>query len=160
MTYQLQPTAVRAGHWRLSIAFIALIAVSVVGAGFASRRPEAPPAVKATSSSSAQILALSLPDSVACHEVAPPDCVVAARAAVALLAPDGGRITAAEVWRSLLCNSTFECPPTLLTPESTPLGSVVLTFDSGPAAWINVVSKPQVAPVSSDAVLAWLVRWR
>jgi hypothetical protein len=161
MTYEVQPTSVRAGHWRLSIAFVALVAVSVVALGVWSR-PAVTQAARVAALKGPPILALALPASFDCHGIAGPDCAAAARAAVALVASEGERVARAEVWSSLLCNSTFECPPTLLTPESTPIGSVVLTFDSGPAAWINVVSKPELlfGGTSGDALLAWLVRWR
>ena len=70
-------------------------------------------------------------------------------------------VSGATVSRSLVCSSLPDCPPQLLTRDSTPLASVIVRFaDAGPEAWINVVEHDS-APGGSAVkpARAWIVRW-
>ena len=61
------------------------------------------------------------------------------RAALRVLPADLPDVRDAGVWRSLVCNDTFDCPPAYLR-DSPPAGSVILRFvDRSPGAAVNVV---------------------
>lgn len=151
----------RAGRWQLAIAAVALIAITIVGVGAVMRAPAAPQ-VKALSVDGPALLGQTLPSRLDCHHLPRDPCEAATRAALTLVAPDQIPVTSAEAWQSLLCNSTFDCSPRYLTPDATPLGSVILTFSTGPAAWVNVVTRPEpgAGEAAVPAPVAWVVRWR
>jgi hypothetical protein len=165
MGFEVQPVTVRAGHWRLAIAMVFLMAASTVAFAVMSR----PPVRLAQKALSADVTALlsrtppPLPAQLDCHDLPRGACVSATRAALGLFTKGDGPVTAAGAWKSLLCSNTFDCSPSVLTPDATPLGSVILTFGTGPSAWVNVVSRPAPTPGNGSAgpqALAWVVRWR
>jgi hypothetical protein len=93
-----------------------------------------------------------------CHDVAVATCHGAVNAAVGALPADLPRIASADVWTSLVCGDTLDCPPARLR-DARPVASVALAFaDEGPAAWVNVVARRDGG--SADRLSAWLVRWR
>ena len=80
-----------------------------------------------------------LPTEIECNDVAADECRRLVRAALRVLPEDLPVIRAADVWASLVCNDTFDCPPTHLR-DSEALGSVIVSFvDGSPGAAINVV---------------------
>ena len=84
-------------------------------------------------------VARSLPERIACHDVDRGECERVVRAALRVLPADLPDVAAAAVWRSLVCNDTFDCPPAYLR-DSDPIGSVIVRFaDDSPAVSVNVV---------------------
>jgi hypothetical protein len=160
MAFEVQPTTVRAGHWRLAIILVGLAAVATVAFAIVTK-PSPPLLVKALSVDSATLLAQALPSQLDCHDLPRVDCETATRAALTLFSPADGPVSGAGAWKSLLCSNSIECSPRHLTPDSSPLGSVILTFGTGPAAWVNVVVRPQVTAAGSieETPIAWLARW-
>jgi len=158
MAFEVRPTAVRGGHPRAGIALAAAIGLVVVVGALVTRQPV--PARPSTLTE-ADIAALRLPARLDCHDLARRDCEVATRAALALFAPADGEVTSAGAWKSLLCSNTLDCPPSRLTADATPVGSVIVTFATGPAAWINVMAYPSTSGnAPGTAADAWVVRWQ
>jgi hypothetical protein len=82
--------------------------------------------------------AIVLPLWVTCHDLAAERCRSLAAAAVAGI--DDPALTApssVEVWGSILCGSTFDCPPTHLDGHHS-AGSVVVAFPGTVTLWVNV----------------------
>jgi hypothetical protein len=102
-------------------------------AGPASARPFIPRIVTAS-------VARRMPDVVTCNgDVDGRACERLVRAALRVVPADLPDVTGASVWRSLVCNDTFDCPPAYLR-DSVAMGSVILEFaDDGPRAAVNVV---------------------
>jgi hypothetical protein len=160
MAFEVQPTTVRAGHWRLSIVLVVLAVVAIVVHAVATKTSP-PLLVKALSVDGATLMAQALPSKLDCHDLPRRDCETATRAALTLFSPADGSVSSAGAWKSLLCSNSIECSPRHLTPDSSPLGSVILTFGTGPAAWVNVVVRPQATAAGSieQTPIAWLARW-
>jgi hypothetical protein len=158
MAFEVPPTAVRSGHPRRWIGLAALVGLVVV-VGAVLTRPPVP--TRTSSLDPAVITALHLPAQLDCHDLDRSSCEAATRAAIGLFAPSDGAVTAAGAWKSLLCSNTLDCPPTRLTADAEPLGSVIVTFAAGPAAWINVMAHPASIAGGPETVAdAWVVRWR
>src|SRR4051812_15384680 len=119
MEFEVQPTQLKAGHWRLSIVLVALGLVAVVGVALATRTL-APPQVHALSVSGAALLARALPSQLDCHDLPRGDCELATQAALTLFSAADGPVRSAGAWKSLLCSNSIECSPSHLTPDSTP----------------------------------------
>ena len=83
-------------------------------------------------------IARPLPTAIECNDVAPADCHRIVRAALRILPDELPDVRGADVWRSLVCGDTFDCPPDFLR-DSDPMGSVILAFDDGPRVAVNVV---------------------
>ena len=84
-------------------------------------------------------VARALPGQLRCHDVGPRSCERLVRAALRVLPADLPAVDGAGVWRSLVCNSTFDCPPAYLQ-DSPAAGSVILAFaDGSPSLAVNVV---------------------
>lgn len=100
-----------------------------------------------------------LPRALTCTALDKGTCASIAEAAIRIVPADWPRISRASVWRSLLCDSTLDCPPALLR-SVVPLGSVVLDLvDHGPPIWINVVGWRTLTESSAGLQLqAWIVR--
>jgi hypothetical protein len=150
MAFEVRPTAVRSGHPWLGVALAAAIGLAVT-VGAVVTKPATP--ARPTTLGPDAIAALHLPAALDCHDLGRSACEAATRAAIRLVAMPDDRVTAAAAWTSLLCSNTLDCPPTRLTADATPVGSVIVTFATGPAAWINVMAHP-------STVDAWVVRWR
>lgn len=63
-------------------------------------------------------------------------------------------------WRSLLCDSTLDCPARLLDGRR-PVGSAVVALRSGDTVWVNVMARAADASPTGDrsGLTAWVVRW-
>jgi hypothetical protein len=158
MAFEVRPTAVRSGHPLAGIAVAVLIGLVVV-VGAVLTRPPVP--ARPASLDPRVIAALHLPARLDCHDLGRTDCEAATRAALGLFGPSDGAVTAAGAWKSLLCSNTLDCPPTRLTADATPMGSVIVTFADGPAAWINVMAHPTTTGAGPGTIAeAWVVRWR
>lgn len=182
MAFEVQPTGLRPRHPRLGIAAAVLIGAVLIGLGLATRPfpgPELdPPAFPSGSPAVARPVALAsppldshtdaqpgslrpLPTTLDCRDVTREICTKAASAALSILQDDLPAVSGVTVWRSLVCSDLPDCPPQLLTRDTVPLGSVIVSFaDVGPEAWINVVER-QAAPDGSatEPAKAWIVRW-
>jgi hypothetical protein len=101
-----------------------------------------------------------LPLWVTCHDLAADRCRSLAAAAVAGIDDPG--LTApssVDVWGSILCGSTFDCPPIHLDGRH-PAGSVVVAFPGSVTLWVNVTEDnrglgggPGVRPLE-----VWVIR--
>jgi hypothetical protein len=182
MGFEVRPTGLRPQHPRLGIAAAVLIGAILVGVGVAARSAPATAPARAEPSSRGRVAASPvavhqspaavgatlpagsprpLPATLECRDVTRLVCTKAATAAMAILPADLPAISGATVWHSLLCSVLPDCPPQLLTRESVPLGSVIVTFaDAGPEAWINVVEH-EGGPdgLAIRPARAWIVRW-
>jgi hypothetical protein len=84
-------------------------------------------------------VARDVPEQLRCHDVGSRSCERLVRAALRVLPADLPDVDGAAVWRSLVCNSTFDCPPGYLQ-DSPAAGSVILAFaDGSPSVAVNVV---------------------
>jgi hypothetical protein len=84
-------------------------------------------------------VARGLPERLRCHDVVRRSCERLVRAALRVLPADLPDVDRAAVWQSLVCNSTFDCPPAYLR-DSPAAGSVILAFEDGsPSVAVNVV---------------------
>jgi hypothetical protein len=110
----------------------------------------------ATSSPAPTILARTgPPPRVICHDVADQRCQSIARAA--LTASEDPTLpwpTQVEVWASLLCGSTFDCPPGRITAHQTE-GSAIVTAGSV-GLWVNVVGLTTRS--GATTLDAWVIR--
>ena len=80
-----------------------------------------------------------MPEQLRCHDVGARPCERLVRAALRVLPADLPDVERAAVWRSLVCNSTFDCPPAYLQ-DSPAAGSVILAFvDDSPSVAVNIV---------------------
>jgi hypothetical protein len=88
------------------------------------------------------------------------DCSAAVDAARDAVSDVPYRIVSMRTWPTLICGDDLDCPLPVLR-RTTPLGSVVVTFEDRGIAWINVFrqqSSPQ-AIESHEIILARVVRW-
>jgi len=121
---------------------------AAVGAAAGAERDTAPAASRAGQPAAAIVprepalfplnIARPLPTAIECNDVAPADCHRIVRAALRILPDELPDVRGADVWRSLVCGDTFDCPPDFLR-DSDPMGSVILAFDGGPGVAVNVV---------------------
>jgi len=163
VVFEVAPTQISAGHWRLGI--VVAVAILILGGALLTRETLAP-AVRALSVPGPQLTADARSAELDCHAVPRVECLRIVVAAMTSFAADpslagGGpyRVQAIGVWTSLLCSTSFDCPPGALTTDSVALGSVTLSLTSGREAWLNVVDQPGSAPDAPQA-RAWIVRWR
>ncbi len=91
------------------------------------------------------------PERVDCAELGEADCTAALAAAQALLGTTDAPIVSVAADPSLLCGDDLDCPRAFLA-GSRPVGSLVLTFDDGVVAWVNVVA-------DDGTYSARVVRW-
>ena len=99
---------------------------------------------------------------VTCHGVGRAGCLQMARAAVAALDPPRPLIGAIEVWPSLICGDTIDCPLSVLR-RIDPLGSAVLHLrGSQSEVWVNVGQDTVTgsSPSAAAAIEAWIIRWQ
>jgi hypothetical protein len=115
------------------------------------------PPVVASSVTAGATLPRALPTKLSCRDVDEATCRRMTEAALLALPDDTSDAIDATVWRSLLCNNNFDCPPSYID-GSVPLGSVIIRFaDRGPRAAVNVV-EGRSGPIHR-APRAWVVRW-
>ena len=146
MDYRIAPTRIPGRSSRSVVAIavtvavalaLGLVVITVDGA------PDASSAVTIRSAgpSSAAPVANAAPD-VRCHDTSAARCTEIAAAAIgavldATLPPPTTSVTSIDVWASLLCGSTFDCPPYHLV-DRRPAGSAVVTIGSATVLWVNV----------------------
>jgi hypothetical protein len=137
--------AVTLGNTRPNTAVVPVVATS------APRVTTGPTAT----SSPAPTVRTGPPPQVVCHDVADERCQTIARAALSASEdPSLPWPTQVEVWASLLCGSTFDCPPGRITAHETE-GSAVVTAGSV-GLWVNVV---ELRTGSGATMLeAWVIR--
>ena len=184
--FEQPPTRIGSSRARLSIAAVLVASIAIVGFAIAGKGLESPAATaEATPFGSAGAIASpslglqpsaltadqpaastatpepairSLPDDIECKGVDYDSCLLLAVAAIRSLPEPVPPIRSASVWKSLLCDSTLDCPPSLLKAV-VPLGSVVLTFDDG-TTWMNVVGRRTATATTQGSLRleAWSVR--
>jgi hypothetical protein len=181
MDYELEPSRVTRRSSASGFAVAALINLAVVGiviatsgtpGGSADRRPGAvgsPPGVQAVIIASPPSPsprppflpppfptsdANTLPLQLTCHAIDVDRCRLVADAAVAAARdPYLPSAAAVDVWASLVCDSTLDCPPNQLV-NLLPLGSATISYrGSEIILWVNVGeivdrSSPSAAPSS------------
>jgi hypothetical protein len=98
----------------------------------------------------------------ACHEIDRNTCRLTVATALGALGAELPVVESVDVWSSLLCGDTLDCPTTRLDGRATPLGSTIVRLaGGGPAAWINVVYRSHGRPLDFDPTLeAWIARWQ
>ena len=159
------PARVRGRSWAVPAGLVAAIGLGLVGLGISARMITPAPAPTATPGPVAGLDGTTLPSrqrtlpaSLDCHDLPHATCARVVDAALAVLPGDVPDVATAGAWGSLLCDSTFDCPPTDLQ-SATPLGSVIVSFaDGGTEAWVNVVERA-VAERPGRVTQAWIVAW-
>ena len=150
-------------------AVVAAIAGGISGTGPGPRpiaeamraaQTSASPVPSAAADASPAHVAAVLPLWVTCHDLDAERCRSLAAAAVAGI--DDPTLTApssVDVWATILCGSTFDCPPNRLAGRH-PAGSVVVAFPGAVTLWINVTEDnlglgggPGVRPLE-----VWVIR--
>jgi len=185
MDYEVEPTRVDRRSKRPALgAGVAIASVVVVAIGRGdrtpSRRAESAGSLAATDSDCARDpsatetvrspditrsslrLPLFASQDVTCHGVGRAGCLQMARAAVAALDPPRPLIGAIEVWPSLICGDTIDCPLSVLR-RIDPLGSAVLHLrGSQSEVWVNVGQDTVTgsSPSAAAAIEAWIIRWQ
>jgi hypothetical protein len=122
----------------------------------AARQQEAPAVVPREPALFPLLVARPLPTAIDCHDIDRAGCHRIVRAALRVLPDELPAVRGADVWRSLVCGDTFDCPPDYLR-ESNPMGSAVLRFDDAPGIAVNVVDWRYGSSVRLG-LRAWLVR--
>jgi hypothetical protein len=119
-------------------------------------RPPTPPAVPREPQLFPLNIARPLPTAIDCHDVDPSQCHRMVRAALRILPDEIPDVKGANVWQSLICGDTFDCPPGYLR-DSSPMGSVILRFAVEPDVAVNVVDWEYGTNVRLG-LRAWLTR--
>lgn len=103
-----------------------------------------------------------MPTSITCHAIDRSACRLAVATAVDRLEGNLPAVESADVWSSLVCGDTLDCPATRLDGRATPLASVIVRLvGGGPAAWINVIYRRPGRPIQhTPTVEAWIARWQ
>jgi hypothetical protein len=164
MEYRIDPTRI-AGRSSRSVLAAAAAVVILAGAGIAvlivARPSDAPVALATTPSRPLGIApsplarALALPPAVHCHDVPEVQCTRIAAAAVDAVAdPALAPATTVDVWATLLCGSTFDCPSYRLA-DRRPAGSAVVGLASSMVLWVNV-TEPE-AGSEGGSLDAWVI---
>jgi hypothetical protein len=145
--YRTDPTRIAGGSSRsvLTVALTVAIALGVgivaLSVGGTSERHVADTTAGAPPSDDAPgpLAGVATPSpTVHCHDVPNRRCVRVAAAAVgAILDPTLRPARTVDVWASLLCGSTFDCPPYHLADRE-PLGSAVVGLAGSTVLWVNV----------------------
>jgi len=185
MDYEVEPTRVDRRSKRPALAAgVAIASVVLVAIGLADRTPSLaaenavspaatesdvardPSATETVRSPDITRSSLRLPlfasQDVTCHGVGRAGCLQMARAAVAALDPPRPLIGAIEVWPSLICGDTIDCPLSVLR-RIDPLGSAVLHLrGSQSEVWVNVGQDTVTgsSPSAAAAIEAWIIRWQ
>ena len=185
MDYEVEPTRVDRRSKRPALAAgVAIASVVLVAIGLADRTPSRaaenavspaatesdvardPSATETVRSPDITRSSLRLPlfasQDVTCHGVGRAGCLQMARAAVADLDPPRPLIGAIDVWPSLICGDTIDCPLSVLR-RIDPLGSAVLHLrGSQSEVWVNVGQDTVTgsSPSAAAAIEAWIIRWQ
>jgi hypothetical protein len=163
--YRIAPTRIPGRSGRSVVAIASALAV-VVGLGLAiltvtsvGSDPDLRVAVKSGSPRPIGAIPVAKrPPDVRCHGIGPGRCTEIAAAAVgAIIDPTLPPATSVEVWASLLCGSTFDCPPYHLA-DRRPAGSAVVTV-GGIVLWVNVteIVRPEDRGSQLPTLDAWVI---
>jgi hypothetical protein len=103
-----------------------------------------------------------MPTSITCHDIDRFACRLAVATALGRLEGNLPAVESTDVWSSLVCGDTLDCPATRLDGRATPLASVIVRLVGvGPAAWINVIYRSPGRPLQhTPTVEAWIARWQ
>jgi hypothetical protein len=182
--FEVEPTRVAHGSKLLPIisaaAIIAFLGVGIVtgerGTASSARPISAPPssapsaiAAAATASATANAPRADVsahprafdPALVHCHDLLRGACLAVARAATGEVQDTGATTDRVDVWPSILCSDTFDCPPETLY-RLQPLGSAVVhILGRKTVAWVNVGAVQGHVPphITDPPPEAWIVRW-
>ncbi len=170
-SHQSQNEQLPRRHPKLLAAALALIVLAATTPGIAARltsnpTPPSPSAAAYALATAAERpseapggahVSASGPRSVACGKVRQPECGrivsgIGSLVGSAALPP----IAHVDVYASLLCDSSLDCPPSLLAHVRV-LGSAVVSFDGQERqAWVDVVDAGDGRALNPEA---WIVRW-
>ncbi len=172
--YRVEPHRIRRSRWPLVIPFaIGALVVGLAALGGLGSRPAVAPSAPPTDVAEASPLPtrpplavegrssaqLTPPDRVTCGALDAGRCRTILAAAEDALGPDVPKVAAAQVFDSIVCGDTLDCPPSLLAVAAR-YGSVGFTFGDGERVLVNVVERV-TPPGSLDAaapIVAWIVR--
>jgi hypothetical protein len=179
MEYRVEPTPLDRGRSRrvvlvttaLTIVVGSLVAMFAVGGrttpeiasatAIATPAPvesaSQPAASRAVRSPAPAVLAPGRPPRILCHDVAGGPCAAIARAVLAVVVdPALPWPTRIDVWSSLLCGSTFDCPPGRLAGRR-PAGSAVVVVGRL-GFWVNVTGAAGGSGAEPGSLEAWVIR--
>jgi hypothetical protein len=164
MEYRIDPTrmARRSSRTVLAAATVIVVTFAVIVVGLAIGGPaNVDLAVGAPSASvPAPVVADVAPPDVRCHDVPSRRCAQLAHAVMdAIVDPVLPRVTTVDVWASIMCGSTSDCPPGELTSRR-PAGSARVAFESPLVLLVNVsetTDDPAHGPVD-PGLHAWVIR--
>jgi hypothetical protein len=136
--YRIDPAPIGGRSSRSVVAIAALVSVALIAGIVAltvAGRSDAPVAVVTVSPTS------DLAPQVQCHDVPHDRCELIATAALGVIAdPTLGPAATIDIWGSLLCNDSFDCPPARSQGRK-PAGSAVVAFASSMVLWVNVMQR-------------------
>jgi hypothetical protein len=181
MQFEVDPRPVAGGvHRRALLAALgtvgamAVIVALAVGSGAPARGDRAsrsaPPGepdgslagVPLTPRAAIAITTGSLPgaDAIDCHDLRSEACAAVSLASVSELPPGTRGVVAIDAWSGIMCADDFDCPRPRLAGNR-PLGSAVVTIDTGAQAWVNVLEAGLVSGPAAVAsrTIAWIIRW-
>jgi hypothetical protein len=162
--YRIDPAPVGRRSSRSVVAIAGLVSVALIAGVVAltisgrsgppvavatvSAAPLLPASLAAASSSGPSAVAdASLPlasaaaPQVQCHDVPHDRCGRIATAVLGVVAdPTLGPATTIDIWGSLLCNDSFDCPPAR-SEGRLPAGSAVVALASSMVLWVNVMQR-------------------
>jgi hypothetical protein len=137
---------------------IGLATLAVVGGSEPDRSLASTAAATPTAGPSALVRLSSTPPAVRCHDVSSGPCSRIAAAAVDAIGDPGQPARTVDVWSTLLCDSTFDCPSYHLA-DRRPAGSAVVGLSDSAVLWVNVAEiEADADRGSQDPTLdAWVV---
>lgn len=176
MDYQVDPTRLRRRSGRsvavmatvISVALFGTIAglaligrtVDPIAVAIASALPNgATASAQPTAAVQSPVPVVAVAPVIHCHDVAAHLCSrIAAAAAVVIAEAAAGPARTIDVWASLLCGDTFDCPPVRLVDRD-PAGSAIVSLAGSTALRVNVVERVRSGPrASADLPLeAWVI---
>ncbi len=157
MDYRIEPTRLgrRSGRAVLISAATVVIGLGVIVAGLAFLRPAtpAPSLAEATIAPTARPTPSPTPrPPITCHDLEPARCTEVAEAALAAIDdPSLPIVRGVEVWATLVCGDTLDCPPSRLGKRSV-AGSAIVGLADDVSLWVNVTD------AGRGMLDAWVVR--
>ena len=127
-----------------------VVSATATPASQAARSPSAPPLLSASA-----VARTGPAPRVVCHDVTEARCTAISQAA--LRVADDPALpwpTRIDVWASLLCGSTFDCPPDRMTGRQVAGSAIVLGPTVG--VWVNLVEP--AGGTDSASFDAWVIR--
>jgi hypothetical protein len=155
MGFQVEPTRLggRSGRAVLIGAATVVVGLGVIVAALAFPRPAVPPAPVAAATI-APIASPTPRPPITCHDLGPARCTEVADAALAAIDdPSLPGVRAVDVWATLVCGDTLDCPPDRLGKRSV-AGSAIVGLSDDVSLWVNVTD------TGRGTLDAWVVRTR